>query len=101
MNNRPDVACYYPAPYWMLCESDWVKSLLLFFDQIVILLSDYMYGRHVVADPTLVGHMEDRGLLQVLEPKEWFDEENRKQYKNPRSSVCYGRMQVQCGDNTG
>ena len=79
MNNRPDVAYYYPAPYWMLHESDWVKSLLLFFDQIAILLPDYMYGRHEAADPTLTGHMEDRGLLRVLEPREWIDEEMANQ----------------------
>ena len=28
---KPDVAYYYPAPYWAFEESDWVKSLLLFF----------------------------------------------------------------------
>ncbi len=79
MNNRPDVAYYYPAPYWMLRKSDWVKSLLLFFDQIAILLPDYMYGLHEAADPTLAGHMEDRGLLRVLEPKEWIDEKMANQ----------------------
>ena len=79
MNNRPNVAYYYPAPYWMLRESDWIKSLLLFFDQIAILLPDYMYGRHEAADPTLAGHMEDRGLLRVLEPKKWIDEEMANQ----------------------
>ena len=69
----PDVAYYYPAPYWGFGESEWVKSLLLFFDQIAILLPDYMYGRHQAADPTLVEPLEDRGLLQVLEPKDWVD----------------------------
>lgn len=79
MNNHPDIAYYYPAPYWTLYESDWIKSLLLFFDQIAILLPDYMYGRHKAADPTLAGHMEDRGLLQVLEPKDWIDQEMANQ----------------------
>jgi hypothetical protein len=31
---KPDVAYYYPAPYWAFEESDWVKSLLLFFDRV-------------------------------------------------------------------
>ena len=70
----PDVAYVYPAPYWGIYDSAWVKSLLLFFDQVAILLPDYMYGRHQAADPTLVEPLEDRGLLQVLEPKKWVDE---------------------------
>lgn len=79
MTNQPtatqlDVAYYYPAPYWGLRDSDWVKSLLLFFDQVAILLPGYMYGRHVVADPILAGPLEERGLLQVIEPNDWVDE---------------------------
>ena len=69
-----DVAYYYPAPYWAHGESDWVKSLLLFFDRLAILLPGYMYGRHAAADPTLVAPLEERGLLQVLEPDDWVDE---------------------------
>lgn len=84
MTNRedtspPDVAYYYPAPYWRDRESDWVKSLLLFFDQAAILLPGYMYGRHVMADPTLAGPLEERGLLQVLEPNDWVDEDMANQ----------------------
>ena len=66
-----ETAYYYPAPYWDLLEHSWVKSLLLFFDDIAILLPDYMYGRHTDADPTLAGPLEERGLLRVLEPKDW------------------------------
>lgn len=70
-----DTAYYYPAPYWMAAESTWIKSLLLFFDDVAILLPDYMYGRHRNADPTLVEPLEERGLLRVLEPKDWVDAE--------------------------
>ena len=38
MNERFDVAYYYPAPYWGMDEGGWVKSLLLFFDKVSILL---------------------------------------------------------------
>ena len=79
MNSPPDVAYYYPAPYWSGRETSWVKSLLLFFDQIAILLPNYMYGRHQAADPTLVEPLEDRGLLQVLEPSAWIDEKMANQ----------------------
>ena len=70
-----DTAYYYPAPFWTLQETGWIKSLLLFFDDIATLLPDYMYGRHVPADPALAAPLEDRGLLHVLEPKGWLDQE--------------------------
>ena len=70
-----ETAYYYPAPYWALRESDWVKSLLLFFDDIAILLPNYMYGWHTAADPTLAQPLEDRGLLRVLDPNDWVDQE--------------------------
>ena len=70
-----DTAYYYPAPYWRLGDSGWIKSLLLFFDDVAILLPDYMYGRHTDADPTLAEPLEELGLLRVLEPNDWVDEE--------------------------
>ena len=75
MSSRLDVAYYYPAPYWGERESGWVKSLLLFFDKVAILLPGYMYGRHHFADPVLSQPLEDLGLLEVLEPSKWVDEE--------------------------
>lgn len=70
-----DTAYCYPAPYWPMEDCEWIKSLLLFFDDIAILLPDYMYGRHTTADPTLARSLEERGLLKVLEPKIWIDAE--------------------------
>jgi hypothetical protein len=75
----PDVAYYYPAPYWGANEGSWIKSLLLFFDRVAILLPDYMYGRHSDADPSLVEPLEDGGLLEILEPKQWVDQEVTEQ----------------------
>lgn len=82
MTNYPDIAYYYPAPYWMRDESSWVKSLLVFFDQVAILLPRYMYGRHISEDPTLVEPLEDNGLLRVLDPTEWIDEKMANQLAN-------------------
>ena len=70
-----DIAYYYPAPYWLADEGDWIKSLLLFFDEVSILLLDYMWGRHQDADPSLAGPLEEQGLLRILEPKQWVDAE--------------------------
>jgi hypothetical protein len=74
MTDKPEVAYYYPAPFWLANEGSWVKSLLLFFDQISILLPNYMHGRHAHADPTLVEPLEDQGLLRILEPATWIDQ---------------------------
>ena len=73
MSNNPDIAYYYPAPYWSLREGTWIKSLLLFFEEVAILLPHYMYGRHQAADPTIAKPLEERGLLRVIEPNEWID----------------------------
>ena len=78
MSGRVDVAYYYPAPYWGWGEGGWVKTLLLFFDKVSILLPGYMYGRHHLADPVLAEPLEDLGLLEVLEPAKWVDEEISK-----------------------
>lgn len=66
-----EFAYYYPEPYWLTHESSWIKSLLLFFDGVAILLPDYMSGRELVADPSLAEPLSDQGLLKVLQP-EWF-----------------------------
>ena len=34
-----------------------------------------MYGRHTQADHALSGPLEERGLLRVIEPKDWVDSE--------------------------
>ena len=78
MNRRLDVAYCYPAPYWGLREVGWVKTLLLFFDKVSILLPNYMYGRHHLADPVLAEPLEDLGLLEVLEPGTLIDEQMTK-----------------------
>ncbi|MYE43206.1 MAG: hypothetical protein F4X79_04155 [Acidobacteria bacterium] len=75
MPNTPEIAYYYPAPFWRQGESDWVKSLLLFFDKVSVLLPNYMYGIQTAADPSLAGPLEERGLLQVLRPETWIDQE--------------------------
>jgi hypothetical protein len=69
----PDLAYYYPAPYWGLAEVDRLKSLLLFFDGIAILLPRYMSGRESAADPALAGPLREIGLLTILEPETFVD----------------------------
>jgi hypothetical protein len=39
----PEIAFYYPNPVWYL--GNWVKSLILFFDGIGLLVPTYMKDR--------------------------------------------------------
>lgn len=77
-----DTAYYYPEPYWRASEGGWVKSLLLFFDEVAILLPGYMRGRPTKADLTLVEPLQDLGLLKILEPNDWVDAEMATQLSN-------------------
>ena len=72
---KPDIAYYYPAPYWTEREIDRIKNLLLFFDGICILLPRYMAGREVAADPYLAGPLEEMGLLRTLDPETFIDQQ--------------------------
>jgi hypothetical protein len=58
------LAYYYPEPFWLAQESSWIKSLLLFFDRVAILLPNYMKGRELMEEPSLAGPLTDRGLLK-------------------------------------
>jgi hypothetical protein len=70
-----DVAYYYPEPYWEIQEVDALKTLLLFFDRIAILLPRYMRGRATEADPVLAAPLYQAGLLEILEPEDFLDQE--------------------------
>jgi hypothetical protein len=73
--NDPEVAYYYPAPYWRYEEVDQVKALLLFFDQIAILRPRYMSGIEQLSDPVLASPLADLGILRVLEPETFVDQQ--------------------------
>jgi len=72
---RREVAYYYPEPLWRMDEIDGLKTLLLFFDEIATLLPRYMRGRGVAADPALAGPLTEKGLLRILEPETFLDQQ--------------------------
>jgi len=67
----PEVAYYYPEWHWRPDEHGWVKSLLLFFDEIALLVPDYKRREPANIDPEVAGALFDAGLLRIIEP-EWF-----------------------------
>src|SRR5580700_998686 len=74
-DQMPDLAYYYPEPYWRTHEIDSIKNLLLFFDGVAILLPRYARGREIAADPVLAGPLLERGLLRILEPETFVDQQ--------------------------
>lgn len=85
-----EVAYYYPEPYWLAREGGWIKSLLLFFDEVAVLLPSYMRGRHLLADPTLAGPLEDQGLLRILEPETFVDDATAAQLTDVIDALVEG-----------
>ena len=68
-----EIAFYYPGPMWR--GSDWIKTLILFFDGIGLLLPNYMQGKPEYEDPTIALPLKDKGLLHILEPEKIVDKE--------------------------
>lgn len=68
-----DVAFYYPGPVWY--STDAMKSLLLFFDGIALLVPDYIRDKPRVVHPELSEPLLELGLLHVLEPETHVDQD--------------------------
>jgi hypothetical protein len=73
MSDTRDVALYYPGVIWQ--DASWVKSLALFFDEVALLVPDYMRDRPFVLDPSIATGLEGAGLLRILSPEELIDKE--------------------------
>lgn len=71
MDDVREVAFYYPGHLWR--NTDWIKSLLLFFDGIGLLVPEYKQGEPEVLDPVLAGPLRDRGLLHYLVADQFVD----------------------------
>jgi hypothetical protein len=73
----PEVAFYYPGPMWTSGEA--LKTLLLFFDGIALLVPRYMIERPQQHEPWLVGPLRNAGLLHILEPETLVDKAATKE----------------------
>jgi hypothetical protein len=59
-----EVAFYYPGHLWR--NSEWIKTLLLFFDGVSLLIPEYKQGEPEIADPVLAAPLREQGLLHYL-----------------------------------
>lgn len=64
MSTLQDVAFYYPGHIWY--RPEWVKTLLLFFDGIGLLVPEYKKNDPERLDPVLAGPLRDQGMLHYL-----------------------------------
>jgi len=70
-NSNKEIAFYYPGPMWR--GSDWIKTLILFFDGVALLLPNYLKGKPEYEDPAIALPLKDKGLLHILEPEKIVD----------------------------
>jgi len=73
MGERKDLAFYYPNPMWRY--GDWIKTLILFFDGIALLVPNYMTERPEEIDAPIVVGLREHGLLHIIEPETAVDKE--------------------------
>jgi hypothetical protein len=67
----PEIAFYYPGPMWRFGER--IKTLLLFFDGVALLVPAYMQSRPEEIEPYLATPLREAGLLKILEPESLVD----------------------------
>ena len=66
-----ELAFYFPNPMWTY--GDWIKSLVLFFDGIALLVPAYMKDRLEETDRPIVVGLKEQGLLEIIEPESAVD----------------------------
>lgn len=71
----PETAYYYPEWHWEPEEHGWIKSLLLFFDEIALLVPNFKSWEPAAQDPILTGPLIDMGLVRMIEPESFVDHE--------------------------
>lgn len=72
-----EVAFYYPGHLWH--HTDWIKTLLLFFDGVALLVPEYKTEEPEAFDPVLAGPLRDRGLLHYLVADQAVDQQATEQ----------------------
>jgi hypothetical protein len=66
-----EIAFYYPGPMWH--HDDWIKTMILFFDGIGILLPNYLHGKPEHVHPEIALPLREKQLLHYLEPETIVD----------------------------
>jgi hypothetical protein len=70
--NVPEFVHYYGDWFWTDEQTAWLKSLLLFFDGIVLALPDQAADRMIASHPVLAQPLAEMGLLRNYAPDLWL-----------------------------
>jgi hypothetical protein len=71
-SSAPELAHYYGDFTWNLGQTDWIKSLLLFFDGIALALPSAWAEEFIDSDPVLALPLTEQNLLRNFPPDEWL-----------------------------
>ena len=80
-----ELAFYYPNPIWSY--GDWIKSLVLFFDGVALLVPDYMRDRPEEIDRPIAVGLKDKGLLEIIEPETAVDSSATEQLASAMTDI--------------
>lgn len=80
-----EIAFYYPGPVWH--TGDWVKSLILFFDGIGLVVPEYIKNKPYDVDPSIAEGLRSEGLLHILEPEKIIDKAATEQLAAAMTAV--------------
>ena len=69
--DKRELAFYYPNLIWSY--GDWIKSLVLFFAGIALLVPNYMKNLPEEIDRPIVVGLKEKGLLDIIEPETAVD----------------------------
>jgi len=68
----PEIAFYYPNPYWR--NVDWAKNIILFFDGIGMLIPNYMEEAARFEDEAVIAGLKEHNLFHVFQPETFIDQ---------------------------
>ena len=95
-----EIAFYYPGHLWR--SSEWMKTLLLFFDGIGLLVPEYKQEEPELADPFLAAPLREQGLLHYLIADQVVDAKVTKRLTEAISELLSaGALDSLAQDGTG
>ena len=81
----PEIAFYYPNPYWR--DADWAKNLILFFDGIGMLIPNYMPDSSRFDDMAVIAGLKEHNLFHVFQPETFLDTDSAMRLTNAMTEI--------------
>jgi hypothetical protein len=85
VSKLPEIAFYYPNPYWR--NVDWAKNLILFFDGIGMLIPNYMPDVSRLEDEAVIAGLKEHNLFHVFQPEIFLDKDSAVRLGNAMTEI--------------